>query len=133
MSAPAPASQPAAPPQSVARQLLKTAWPLIIGGQLIALDSFNTRYWLGHYLGSDAIAVHATVDPLNGQIGFLFSAADCGNDVIQGVVNTGYSGLVLGATAVESVPEPGPEVMVLTGLVLLVVGRQLRKRTKSRN
>jgi hypothetical protein len=69
----------------------------------------------------------------NGQVGFLFSAADCGNDVIQGAVNTGYSGLALTPAAVTTVPEPGPEMMVLTGLALLVVGGQLRKRTKSRN
>ena len=73
----------------------------------------------------------------NGQIGLLFSAADCGNDVIQGVVNTGYTGLGVTAASVAvgvaSVPEPGPEYMVLSGVILLLVGRQLRKRTKSRN
>ena len=69
----------------------------------------------------------------NGQIGLLFSAADCGNDVLQGVVNTGYTGTVLRPAALAPVPEPGPEVMVLSGLALLAVGGQLRKRTKSRN
>src|ERR1039458_10382945 len=42
----------------------------------------------------------------NGQIGLLFASADCGNDVIQGVVG--------------QTPEPGPALMVLTGLGFLV-------------
>jgi len=50
----------------------------------------------------------------NGQIGLLFSSADCGNDVIQG--------------AVGQAPEPGPAVLLLTGLVLLAAGHQWRKR-----
>jgi hypothetical protein len=49
----------------------------------------------------------------NGQIGLLFSSADCGNDVIQGTVGA---------------PEPGPVVLILTGLVLLAAGRYWRKR-----
>jgi hypothetical protein len=60
----------------------------------------------------------------NGKIGLLFSSADCGNDVIQGVVDTGYS-----TTAIPKVPEPGPGVLILTGIVLLAVGKQWRKRT----
>jgi hypothetical protein len=65
----------------------------------------------------------------NGQIGLLFSSADCGNDVIQGVVDTGESssGAAL-SIGVQSTPEPGPGVMMVTGLVLLAVGRQWRKR-----
>jgi hypothetical protein len=57
----------------------------------------------------------------NGQIGLLFSSADCGNDVIQGV---------LGPTsvAIQDTPEPGPATLVLTGLALLTAGRQWRKR-----
>ena len=63
----------------------------------------------------------------NGQIGLLFSSADCGNDVIQGVVDTGIRSSSI--TAIPKVPEPGPGVLILTGLVLLAVGRQWRKRT----
>lgn len=61
-----------------------------------------------------------SLDP-NGQIGLLFSSADCGNDVIQGTVSTGIQ--------IQSVPEPGPAVLMLTGVVLLVAGRLRRKRT----
>ena len=49
-----------------------------------------------------------------GQIGLLFSSADCGNDVIQGVVGA---------------PEPGSALMILVGVVLLAAGRQWRRRT----
>jgi len=66
----------------------------------------------------------------NGQIGLLFSSADCGNDVIQGVVDTGYT--TPGGTQTNGVvrtPEPGPGGMMLTGLVLVAVGYQWRKRT----
>lgn len=52
----------------------------------------------------------------NNEIGLLFSSADCGNDVIQGVVGTGQA------------PEPGPAAMVLAGLGLLAAGRKFRKR-----
>ena len=61
----------------------------------------------------------------NGQIGLLFSAADCGNDVIQGTVDTGYSP---SDPIVVSTPEPGPGSLTLTGLVLLAAGRIWRKR-----
>lgn len=64
----------------------------------------------------------------NGQIGLLFSSADCGNDVIQGVVDTGYTGGTQ-TTGVVVTPEPGPGVLMLTGLALLAVGRQWRTRT----
>ena len=65
-----------------------------------------------------------------GEIGLLFSSADCGNDVIQGVVNTGDSSSSAAlSTGVLSTPEPGSGVLMVTGLVLLVVGRQWRKRT----
>ena len=64
----------------------------------------------------------------NGQIGLQFSSADCGNDVIQGVVDAGGGTAV--TTAIPRVPEPGPGVMILTGIVLLAIGRQWRKRTK---
>jgi hypothetical protein len=60
----------------------------------------------------------------NGQIGLLFSSADCGNDVIQGVVDTSVP-----SARVLSTPEAGPGVMMLTGLALLLVGRQWRKWT----
>jgi MYXO-CTERM domain-containing protein len=50
----------------------------------------------------------------NGEIGLLFSSADCGNDVIQGPVG--------------QAPEPGPELMILTGLALLAAGFAWRKR-----
>lgn len=50
----------------------------------------------------------------NGQIGLLFSSADCGNDVIQGTVG--------------QAPEPGSAPMMLTGLGLLVAGFAWRKR-----
>jgi hypothetical protein len=60
----------------------------------------------------------------NGQIGLLFSSADCGNDVIQGVVDTGY-----GSRSISDTPEPGPGALILTGIALLVVGKQWRKRT----
>ena len=63
----------------------------------------------------------------NGQIGLLFSSADCGNDVIQGVVDTGYESA--STAAIPKVPEPGPGVLILTGIVLLAVGKQWRKRT----
>jgi hypothetical protein len=63
----------------------------------------------------------------NGKIGLLFSSADCGNDVIQGVVETGYGSS--SAAAIPKVPEPGPGVLILTGIVLLAVGKQWRKRT----
>lgn len=53
----------------------------------------------------------------NGQIGLVFSSADCGNDVIQGTVG------------VTQTPEPGPAVMMLSGVVLLIVGRAWRRRT----
>jgi hypothetical protein len=46
-------------------------------------------------------------------IGVLFSSADCGNDVIQGVAHA---------------PEPGPAVLMLTGVGLLAAGRKWRKR-----
>ena len=74
----------------------------------------------------------------NGQIGLQFSSADCGNDVIQGVVSTGYTGsLTVSPAAVAPVPEPGPGILMLTGLALLAIGRQWgrqwRKRTKSGN
>ena len=70
----------------------------------------------------------------NGQIGLLFSSADCGNDVIQGVVSTGYTGSsTVSTAALGPVPEPGPGVLMLTGLALLAIGRQWRKRTKSGN
>jgi hypothetical protein len=69
----------------------------------------------------------------NGQIGLLFSSADCGNDVIQGVVSTGYPGSTALAIGVPAVPEPGPIVLILTGLMLLAIGSQWRKRTKSGN
>jgi len=62
----------------------------------------------------------------NGQIGLLFSSADCGNDVIQGVVDTGGGTAVI--NAIPEVPEPGPGVLILTGIVLLAIGRQWRKR-----
>jgi hypothetical protein len=58
----------------------------------------------------------------DGQIGMLFSSADCGNDVIQGTV--GNTTVVTSAT-----PEPGPGLMMLTGAALLVVGKLWRKRT----
>jgi len=67
----------------------------------------------------------------NGQINLLFSSADCGNDVIQGVVATGYNGPIAAlATGVSSVPEPGPGAMMLIGVALLVVGRQWRRRKR---
>lgn len=50
----------------------------------------------------------------NGQIGLLFSSADCGNDVIQG--------------AVGQAPEPGPAVMMLIGVGLLAAGSKWRRR-----
>lgn len=53
----------------------------------------------------------------NGKIGLLFSSADCANDVIQGAVS------------VSATPEPGPAILMLSGLVLLVAGRRWRKRT----
>jgi hypothetical protein len=65
----------------------------------------------------------------NGQIGLLFSSADCGNDVIQGVVDAGESGTEAELTGTSSVPEPTPGELVLAGLALLVIGRQWRKRT----
>ena len=65
----------------------------------------------------------------SGQVGLLFSSADCGNDVIQGTVNTGYTGVnPMAVTAAATVvPEPGPGVMVLGGAMLLAVGRAWRK------
>jgi hypothetical protein len=51
---------------------------------------------------------------LNGQIGLLFSSADCGNDVIQGAVGT-------------DAPEPSPVFLVLAGIGLLVAGCKWRK------
>jgi hypothetical protein len=65
----------------------------------------------------------------NGQIGLLFSSADCGNDVIQGVVSTGGPSGSAFKTGSLSAPEPGSAVLMVTGLALLVVGRQWRKRT----
>jgi len=66
----------------------------------------------------------------NGEIGLLFSSADCGNDVIQGVVATSDPppGTVL--RSVSDVPEPGPGELTLGGLVILLVGRQWRKWTR---
>ncbi|HUB80447.1 MAG TPA: hypothetical protein VMB03_16700 [Bryobacteraceae bacterium] len=66
----------------------------------------------------------------NGQIGLLFSSADCGNDVIQGVVSTGDSAAPVSPAIVSNVPEPGPGTLTLTGFVLLIVGRHWRKRTR---
>jgi hypothetical protein len=57
----------------------------------------------------------------SGEIGLLFSSADCGNDVIQGIGGE--------TVQVTEAPEPGPAILLLTGLVLLVAGRQWRKRT----
>jgi hypothetical protein len=65
----------------------------------------------------------------DGQIGMLFSSADCGNDVIQGVVDTGDPSGASLSTGVLSTPEPGPGILMVTGLVLLAVGRRWRKRT----
>jgi hypothetical protein len=65
----------------------------------------------------------------NGQIGLLFSSADCGNDVIQGAVDTGFSASgEAHAAAVLSTPEPGPGTLVLAGMALLAVGKLWRKR-----
>ena len=64
----------------------------------------------------------------NGQIGLLFSSADCGNDVIQGVVSTGDP--LAHAAAISNVPEPGPGFLTLTGMALLVIGRQWKKRNR---
>jgi hypothetical protein len=47
-----------------------------------------------------------------GQIGLLFSSADCGNDVIQGSVGA---------------PEPSSALLILTGIGLLLAGRKWRK------
>ncbi|HEX3747333.1 MAG TPA: hypothetical protein VHW09_25530 [Bryobacteraceae bacterium] len=58
----------------------------------------------------------------NGQIGLLFSSADCGNDVIQGVVTTGDGSRI--GVAVASVPEPGPGALVLLGVALLLAGKR---------
>jgi hypothetical protein len=66
----------------------------------------------------------------NGEIGLLFSSADCGNDVIQGVVSTGDSAAAALPTGVSSVPEPSPGELTLGGLALLIIGRQWRKRTR---
>jgi hypothetical protein len=51
----------------------------------------------------------------NGDIGLLFSSADCANDVIQGTVGA---------------PEPGSGILMLTGLALFVGGGIWRKRTR---
>jgi hypothetical protein len=64
-----------------------------------------------------------------GQIGLLFSSADCGNDVIQGVVSTGGPSGSATEVVTLSAPEPGSAILMVTGLVLLAVGRQWRKRT----
>jgi len=55
----------------------------------------------------------------NGQIGLVFSAADCANDVIQGAVDT-------------SAPEPESLVLIAGGLGLLLGVRAWRRRA-SRN
>ena len=55
---------------------------------------------------------------LNNQMGILFSSADCGNDVIQGNVSS-----------TTGVPEPGPMVLILTGIGFLLAGRRWRKPT----
>jgi hypothetical protein len=60
----------------------------------------------------------------NGQIGLLFSSADCGNDVIEGAVG---SSVVSPATS--QAPEPAPAFMMLAGVVLLAGGRAWRKHT----
>jgi hypothetical protein len=54
----------------------------------------------------------------NNQIGILFSSADCGNDVIQGIAGTP-----------PSVPEPQPIFMVLGGMGLILMSRVWRKAT----
>jgi hypothetical protein len=51
----------------------------------------------------------------NGQLGILFSSADCGNDVIQGKVSS-------------QTPEPGPLMLMLTGAGLVFAGRKWRKK-----
>jgi len=63
----------------------------------------------------------------NGQIGLLFSSADCGNDVIQGVVATGDSAPGVQPQSLAA-PEPGPGTLMLAGVALLVIGRHWRKR-----
>jgi len=55
----------------------------------------------------------------NGQIGLLFSSADCGNDVIEGAVGP----------QTAQAPEPSPAFMMLTGVVLLIGGCAWRKHT----
>ena len=62
----------------------------------------------------------------NGQIGLLFSSADCGNDVIQGVMNAGDST----SAAALPTPEPGPGKMMLAGVALLLAGRGWRRRNR---
>jgi hypothetical protein len=56
------------------------------------------------------------VENSGGQIGILFSSADCANDVIQGVVNT-------------TVPEPQSMVLIAGGLGLLIGVGAWRRRT----
>jgi hypothetical protein len=65
----------------------------------------------------------------NGQIGLLFSSADCGNDVIQGLVDTGGFATGSALSQTSSAPEPGPGELVMAGLALLVLGRQWRRWT----
>jgi hypothetical protein len=57
-----------------------------------------------------------SVENSGGQIGILFSSADCANDVIQGVVNT-------------TVPEPQSMVLIAGGLGLLIGVGAWRRRT----
>jgi hypothetical protein len=65
----------------------------------------------------------------NGQIGLLFSSADCGNAVIQGSIDVGNTNSISPASVAPlSTPEPGPGILILSGIVLLAVGRFRRRR-----
>jgi len=92
---------------------------------LVSVSNYGNGVTNAEYAITVQVPLTAGMESLmsNGQIGILFSSADCGNDVIQGTVGTPNSQTLV------ATPEPGPALTMLTGILLLVIGSLWRKHS----
>lgn len=90
-----------------ASELWRLAWPIAITGQLVVLGEAIIIFWLGRLLGSDALAVEATLRPVMQAMTWMLLA-----------IATGVSALVAQSVGARDKKGLG---LVESGLVMVLV------------